>query len=319
MLVVYLIVHSGAGEVASAMLVIGWWLLPITLYHLVPLFLSALSWRDLLPLSSRPDVFSVTWMRWIRKSINALLPVASVGGDIASARLAHLRGVPSTQAAASMVVDTTVGVITQIVFVIAGVILLVARPTQHAASNVVVWIVLIGIAVFFVAVATFVFFQHKNMFARFGELARFILPEKWLSHFLGSASAMDDAVVRAYRSGDAFWRANFWRVAGWVAGTGEVWLVTQCVGHPVSVIDAFILESLSSGARAAGFVVPGALGVLEGGMVLFGAVLGLPAEIALAISLTKRVRELVLGLPGLFAWYWIEGHYLLLRKEDEKR
>ena len=138
MLVVYLIVHSGAGEVASAMLVIGWWLLPITLYHLVPLFLSALSWRDLLPLSSRPDVFSVTWMRWIRESINALLPVASVGGDIASARLAHLRGVPSTQAAASMVVDTTVGVITQIVFVIAGVILLVARPTQHAASNVVV-------------------------------------------------------------------------------------------------------------------------------------------------------------------------------------
>jgi len=64
--------------------------------------------------------------------------------------------------------------------------------------------------------------------------------------------------------------------------------------------------------------LPGALGVLEGGMVLFGAVLGLPAEIALAISLTKRVRELVLGLPGLFAWYWVEGHYLLRRKEDEE-
>jgi len=145
------------------------------------------------------------------------------------------------------------------------------------------------------------------------------LPEKWLSYFLGSASAMDDAVVLAYRSGDAFWRANLWRVAGWFAGTGEVWLVTQCVGHPISMIDAFILESLSSGARAAGFVVPGALGVLEGGMVLFGAVLGLPAEIALAISLTKRVRELALGLPGLFAWYWVEGHYLLRRKEDEER
>ncbi|HYC18415.1 MAG TPA: lysylphosphatidylglycerol synthase domain-containing protein [Pseudolabrys sp.] len=315
MLVVYLIVDSGAGEVARAMFVIGWWLLPIAIYHIVPLCFSALSWRELLPLSSRPDVISVTWMRWIRESINALLPVASVGGDVASARLAHLRGVPSVQAAASMVVDTTVGVITQMVFVIAGVILLLARPSERAVSNV-VWVVLIGIAVFFVAVAAFILFQHKNMFARFAKLARGLLPGKWLSHFVVSASAMDDAVVQAYRSGESFWRANLWRIAGWVAGTGEVWLVTRCVGHPISMTDAFILESLSSGARAAAFVVPGALGVLEGGMVLFGAVLGLPAEIALAISLTKRVRELVLGLPGLFAWYWVEGHYLLRRKED---
>ncbi|HUL86721.1 MAG TPA: lysylphosphatidylglycerol synthase domain-containing protein [Pseudolabrys sp.] len=317
MLVVYLIVDSGAGEVAHAMFVIGWWLLPIAIYHIVPLFLSALSWRELLPLSSRPDVIGVTWMRWIRESINALLPVASVGGDIASARLAHLRGVPSAQAAASMVVDTTVGVITQMVFVIAGVALLLVRPTEHVASNV-VCVVLIGIAVFFVAVAAFVLFQHKNMFARFAKLARGLLPGKWFSNFVVSASAMDDAVVLAYRSGESFWRANLWRIAGWVAGTGEVWLVTQCVGHPITLTDAFILESLSSGARAAAFVVPGALGVLEGGMVLFGAVLGLPAEIALAISLTKRVRELVLGLPGLFAWYWVEGHYLLRRKEDEE-
>ena len=51
-LVVYLIVDSGAGEVARAMLVVGWGLLPITLFHFVPLFFSALSWRELLPLSS---------------------------------------------------------------------------------------------------------------------------------------------------------------------------------------------------------------------------------------------------------------------------
>jgi putative membrane protein len=314
-LVVYLIVDSGAGAVASAMLVVGWWLLPITMYHIVPLFFSALSWRELLPLSSRPDVISITWIRWIRESINALLPVAGVGGDIASARLAHLRGVPGTQAAASMVVDTTVGVITQLIFVIAGVTLLVIRPTEHAALKV-VWGVLGGVGVFFVIVAAFVLFQHKNMFARFAKLARGLLPGKWLSNFVGSASAMDDAVVLAYRSGPAFWRANLLRLVGWGAGAGEIWLVTQCLGQPLSVIDAFILESLSSGVRAAAFMVPGALGVLEGGFVLFGALFGLPAQIALAISLSKRVRELALGLPGLFAWYWVEGHFLLRRNGE---
>lgn len=116
-----------------------------------------------------------------------------------------------------------------------------------------------------------------------------------------------------YRSGSAFWRANLLRLIGWAAGAGEIWLVTQCLGQSLSITDAFVLESLSSGVRAVAFMVPGALGVLEGGFVVFGALFGLPAEIALAISLSKRVRELALGVPGLFAWSWIEGHYLLRR------
>jgi putative membrane protein len=297
------------------MLVVGWWLLPITAYHIVPMFFSALSWRELLPPASRPDVLGVTWIRWIRESINALLPVASIGGDIAGARLAHLRGVPGTQAAASMVVDTTVGVVTQLAFVITGIALLALRPAGHSAFEVVAGVV-IGVGVLVAAVAAFVLFQHKNMFAHFARLARGLLPGKWLSHMAGSASAVDDAVVQAYRRGPAFWRANLLRLIGWAAGAGEVWLVTWCLGQPLAATDAFILESLSSGVRAAAFMVPAALGVQEGGLVLFGALFGLPAEIGLAISLSKRVRELLLGLPGLFFWYWIEGHYLLRRNGE---
>jgi len=297
------------------MLVVGWWLLPITAYHIVPMLFSALSWRELLPPATRPDVVSITWIRWIRESINSLLPVANIGGDIASARLAHLRGIPGPQAAASMVVDTTVGAVTQMAFVITGVALLALRPTGGAVFEVVAG-VLIGVGALVAAVAVFVLLQHRNMFERFAKLARNLLPEKWLSQFAGTASDVDDAVVLAYRRGAAFWRANLLRLAGWAAGAGEVWLVTWCLGQPLGVTDSFVLESLSSGVRAAAFMVPAALGVQEGGLVLFGALFGLPAEIGLAISLSKRVRELLLGLPGLFFWYWIEGHYLLRRNGE---
>ncbi|MGA6966173.1 MAG: hypothetical protein WBZ51_21480, partial [Xanthobacteraceae bacterium] len=44
LLVIFLIIESGAADVARAMLVIGWWLIPITLFHLVPFTFSALSW-----------------------------------------------------------------------------------------------------------------------------------------------------------------------------------------------------------------------------------------------------------------------------------
>ena len=81
--------------------------------------------------------------------------------------------------------------------------------------------------------------------------------------------------------------------------------------RPFGLVDAFVLESLSSGVRAAAFLVPGALGALEGGFILFGHIFGLPADVALAISLSKRVRELALGVPGLILWQWVEGHRLV--------
>ena len=144
-----------------------------------------------------------------------------------------------------------------------------------------------------------------------------VAPEKWLSVFAGHASAVDDAVMVTYRRRFPLLLASALRLVGAAAGAGEIWLVMVFLGRPLSVTDALILESLSSGVRAAAFMVPGGLGALEGGMVVFGALFGVPADMTLAISLSKRVRELALGLPGLMAWQWAEGHHLLRRGEDK--
>ena len=55
------------------------------------------------------------------------------------------------------------------------------------------------------------------------------------------------------------------------------------------------------------FFVPGALGIQEGGYVVVGRLLGIPAEMGLALALIRRVRELAFGIPGLIAWQIIEG------------
>jgi putative membrane protein len=316
-LIVYLIIASGAADVAHAMLVIGWWLIPISLFHLIPFFFSALSWRELFPVATRPHAITLVWIRWIRESINSLLPVAGVGGDIASVRLARMRGVPGAQAAASMVVDITVGAATQLIFVMSGVALLLLRSTERS-TLVVVSAMLIGTAILAAGITAFVVCQHRGLFVGSAKLAHRLLPKEWLSELTASASAIDAAVLTAYRAGPRMLRASVLRLIEWAAGAGEIWLVLQALGQPLGIIDAFILESLGSGVRAAAFMLPGALGALEGSFVLFGALFGLPADTALAISLSKRVRELAWGLPGLFVWHWIEGHYLL-RRNDQGR
>lgn len=296
------------------MLAIGWWLLPITVFHLIPMLFSALSWRELLPSSSRPGVFTIIWIRWIRESINSLL--LSVGGDVASVRLANMRGVPNAQAAAIMVMDTTVGAVTQMIFVISGVVLLLLRSSDHAVV-LVACAVLIGTGALLAGIAGFILFQHRGLFGGAARLLRVLLPSRWMSALSSRASALDDAVVAAYGRRRALFRAAILRLIGWAAGVGEIWLALHALGTPLGLVDAFILESLSSGVRAAAFMLPGALGALEGSFVLFGALFGLPADAALAISLSKRVRELALGLPGLLVWHWLEAHHLLRRGEQD--
>src|SRR5258708_33316965 len=98
------------------------------------------------------------------------------------------------------------------------------RSTERSAL-LVAWTVSIGIGLFVVAIAAVGLFQHRGLFVRFAKLARRLLPEKWLSAFAGSASAIDEAVVAAYRSGGAMCRTIHFRLDGWAAGAGAILLL----------------------------------------------------------------------------------------------
>jgi len=74
------------------------------------------------------------------------------------------------------------------------------------------------------------------------------------------------------------------------------------------------IESLLYAVRSVAFLVPNALGIQEGAYVLLGAAFGLPPEMALALSLLKRARDLVLGIPALLLWQFVEGRRLWVRR-----
>jgi uncharacterized membrane protein YbhN (UPF0104 family) len=98
-------------------------------------------------------------------------------------------------------------------------------------------------------------------------------------------------------------------------GASEVWIALAFMGHPVSLVEALAIESLGQGSRAAAFALPGGLGVQDGALIAACAVFGIPAEIALAMALVKRVAELVLGVPGLLAWQILEGRQMLSERK----
>jgi glycosyltransferase 2 family protein len=74
------------------------------------------------------------------------------------------------------------------------------------------------------------------------------------------------------------------------------------------------IESLLYAIRSAAFAVPNAVGVQEGAYVMLGALFGLSPDMALALSLLKRGRDITIGVPVLLCWQALEGGALMRRR-----
>lgn len=308
LLFVSLLVYEGVSDVVSAFSLGGWGLVPVIFLHLAVFAADTMGWNALLETEDRPSFFRLFRMWWIGTSVNRLLPVGDVGGEIVRARLLLKKKVPGAAAGASVVVGLTIGVFALLSMgVLAALLLEGMRGEGMQGSGIGSWRLLAGIVIFGGLMGGFYAAQRKGIFLRFARIIERLAGGMEWTHFLGEAARLDRAIAALYRNRRALAECFLWRLGANGAEVLEIWLALYFLGHPVSLLEAVILEGLSEVIRSAGFAIPGALGVQEGGFLLVGGLMGLPGPIVLALSLVKRVRDLALGLPGLAAWQIEEG------------
>ncbi len=306
------IAWQGIHDVTTALRRAGWWIIAIALLHLPSLGADALGWRSLIPPRQQPRRRTMIRARWIGESINDLLPVLQMGGNVVKAWLLVGRGVQVGRAGASVVVDVTLVVLSQILFTLFGLSLL--APSLGCGRPLLV--ILVGAGVLTSLLGGFYAAQRRGLFSFVVRISRKILggPE-WTSASDGAAT-IDTEVLRLYGERRTLLASGCWHMLAWFLGIGEVWFALRLLGHPVDVRTALLFESLGQAIRTGAFAVPGALGIQEGGYVLVGGALGIQPGVALALSLARRVRELLLGLPGLVAWQG-SAIYRTLRRSRE--
>lgn len=309
-LAIALIVYQGVGEVAGAIAAASWGIIAVILVRLVPILADGCFWRLLFPRGARPCLSLLLWTRWVGEAVNTLLPGLQVGGALVRTRLLVLRGVAGRHAGASVVVDLTLSTLTQLLFTLIGIGFLVA----HYGDSGIARAASIGVAVGLVLLGGFYVSQRRGLFGTLANLfSRMARGRAWVST-VGGAEALDNAIRAVYRQRWSVIGNAAGQLSAWILGAAEIWLALHFMGHPVSVADALLLESLVLAVRAAAFVVPGAVGVQEGALMLLGNVVGLPPDIALGLSLVKRLREIALGVPALMVWQVVEGHRLFARR-----
>ena len=267
----------------------------VIVFHFVQIVFSAAAWREIAgPMTERPSFGFFCVLRWIREAVNNLLPVAQIGGEFVVARLLQRRAVPLAPAIAGTVADLTIEMVTQILFTLLGLGLLLHTVGDGGLVSYVWSFVLISLLI----AAGFLCAQCVGLALVFEKaLMRLGRTLGWAG--TAQVEGLHRALLGCYRRPRCVLMAMGWHSISWLLGGVEVCLALHFIGHDASLGDGLVIESLGQALKAAGFVVPSALGVQEGGYILVCQAFKLSPEVAIALSLMKRLREVVLGVPGL--------------------
>lgn len=275
----------------------------VILWRFVALALLALGWRQLFASSGRPSFLGVFLARWVGESVNTLLPVAQVGGEIARGRvIARWLGdsgaaLPLLIVIATIIVDMTLNLTGQFALALAG-----AWHLWQVANRSVLELAGACLAAL-LPLALLAIAQQPAVLARF---------HRGFGRLTGQqdapASGVDlSAAVRAvYARAGEFAKALALHLVSAFARALEVWIVLKLMGAPIGILDAIMIEGLSGALRTAAFLLPAGLGIQEGALLVLCGWIGVPPAQALALALIKRAREIVVGGGGLLAWLALE-------------
>ena len=290
--VVLLVGHYGVEAVTGALAVAGWrGFALVVAFNLLPLALCGLAWRALLrpPPASGAAFFLFRLVRYA----GSLLPPS---GPVLGIRAMGLAGIDLDLAVASTLVDNTIEMASQVVFTLAGVIVLISAR----AGGTIIGSAFAALAILIALVAGFVLLQHYDLLRLLPRLSE----RGWSA--LARVTGIQDRIRAIYADRSGLGRAFVLHLLAWFVSVGEGGIALYLLGHPLGAAPLLALESLSYALRGVSFFIPASAGIQEGGYVLLGGLFGLPPEIALALSLLKRGRELLLAALGFVTWQAME-------------
>jgi putative membrane protein len=295
-LLLVLVVRADLPAMAQALASAGWPLLWLVPYRALYFLLFAVGWFYLLrPYDPRrrAGLGYVFWATSVREAIDRLLPVASVGGGVVGVRLLRWRGIAGAPASATVIVEIVLTLIVVYVFTALGLILLLDVHESGSEYR----RFLLGFAMSLPApIVAVLLLRYGSVFAR---LQKFVGPLVGAGALSEEAESLDRELLACLGRWASLLSAGVLQFAAVSMGSFEVWFALRLFGHPVGVGSAVILESTTQAMRHLAFIVPAGLGIQEATLVLFGHALGIGGDLALAVSMAKRVREVLCGVPSI--------------------
>ncbi|MBP1685810.1 MAG: conserved rane protein of unknown function [Deltaproteobacteria bacterium] len=305
-LCVLLVAQVGVAQICRDLRLMGWSLLGLVLLEVGVDALNTIGWRYTFPIEERCVPFGSLFLaRLAGTAFNQILPAATVGGEPVKALLlrAHL---PISSTLASVVTGKLTYSVAQAAFAFAGVLFAFqafALPVGLRRG------LLASLALTVVGIGFFLWLQRRGLFATAATVTqRLGLPDSWGDAIEHATHLLDDRVrdFHVDRPLD-FVLSVGCHLAGLLVGVLQVYLLLSWLGLPAGFATCFTIEALAVLIQAAAFLVPGSIGVQEGGKVMIFSALGLPPAAGLSVGLAFRLNQVVgiaLGLAAYAVLHW---------------
>lgn len=299
---------AGSGAVLRAFDHVGLpGLIVVAVIHLPAIASMGFAWALLGDEGEGSRWWKFLWARYVRDATAEVLPFSQLGGLFAGVRALGLSGLGTVAVMSSAFGDLLIEQLAKIPYVLGGVSLLL--EIRHGAVPS-AWIAYAALPMSLLTIFAVVYRRGVlSMLARGAHALTRVWPRLRFPSLDGLRPALERVMAFDRRTLGAF----ALHLLAWVLGAAETWVGFHFIGVPLDPARALILDSLYCGVRTFGFAVPAALGVQEAAYALLGTLLGIPPAASVAFSLIRRVREVLIGAPGLGAWQVLEGRRALAR------
>jgi putative membrane protein len=306
----WLITHFGLHTVGQALSRIGLsGIVLLTLARAPALTFLGLCWWLLAGTAAGKQPLKFVWGRLMRDASGDLLPFSPLGGYILGVRAVVLTGIPAVGAAVSGILDIVIEQLAKAPYLAAGIACLLWLAPAGAKFGT----AFLGVLVLTILLTVAVGLRWNAVRARLIKAAARVsryLPGEAAHGQPAAEAVLSAALADRRRIGIAFCL----QFAGWCFGAGEAWLALHLLGVPVGYGDAVAIDGVYAAIRGFAFAVPAAIGVQEGGYIAICSLFGIDPATALAFSLLRRARDVMLGAPTVLAWQLMERERRLSRR-----
>ncbi len=288
-------------EVAALVIQVGWGFAVVIGVYFLAFVIDSFSWQ--LALTGVP--LDAVWLyrmwkvRMVGEVFNSVLPAAGMGGEPVKAVLLNKHyGVGFRESTASLILAKTINLIALVAFLAAGFILMAYSPALPSSFK---SVAALGLGALALGILLFFAVQKLKITSLTGSwIGRRRLGQR-LEDLIHHVRDMDDRLAGFYSGhGVRFAGAVGLALINWLLGAVEIYVTMIFLGRPISLADAWIIESAAQLVRAGTFFIPASIGAQEGTFLLvYGAMTGSPT-LGAAVAVVRRLREVIWILWGLF-------------------
>ncbi|CAK7192469.1 hypothetical protein COMNV_00667 [Commensalibacter sp. Nvir] len=301
-------------------------LLLLTLWQIFVIALLSTAWRSICP---ELGLLRLFWARTLREAAATCLPFSQIGGILLGVRAVCFKeyrfidnpeNLSIAQGISSNIVDVTTETLGQALFTLIGIFIFVSGGYHINLQEINIfgnyvnlkWIIFIGSIFLAAALVPLIWTQRQGCII-FQKIFRWLsahIAQQWSGKLAANADLLQKSLDQIWSRPQRVIRSCLIHFLCWVMSALGTWACYIFLGAHINILEAITIEALVCVTLSIGFLIPASIGIQEGAYVILGTIFGIDPHLSFGLSILRRARDIIIGVPALAIWQVTEIRYL---------